>query len=163
MTKTATMRLLFVCMGNICRSPTAEGMALKLIAERGLGGQVAVDSAGTHGYHTGAPPDARSQAAARRRGIDLSGLRARTVESADFQRFDLVLAMDNRNLEYLQAMAAQCKGGASVHRLLDYAGGGEVPDPYYGPGDGFERVLDAVEIGCRGLFDELEATRLTRN
>lgn len=163
MVDSARLRLLFVCMGNICRSPTAEGVAAKLILERGLSTQVEIDSAGTHGYHIGAAPDRRSQAAAHKRGIDLSDLRARAVEPADFERFDLLLAMDERNFDNLKTMAAQSDGSARVFRLLDFAGGGEVPDPYYGPGDGFERVLNAIEAGCRGLFDQLEANELSRN
>lgn len=159
MNENPDVQLLFVCLGNICRSPTAEGVAASMLADRGLDERIAVDSAGTHSYHIGAAPDARAQEAALRRGVDLSCLRARAVEPADFQRFDLLLAMDQSNYEHLEATAARQGGHAQVRRLLDYAGGGEVPDPYFGAGDGFERVLDIIEAGCRGLLDELEAAR----
>lgn len=162
MTEQPKLQLLFVCLGNICRSPTAEGVATKMLADRGLTERIQVDSAGTHGYHIGAAPDARAQEAALRRGIDLSGLRSRTVEPTDFQRFDLLLAMDQSNYENLEAMAARHGGNARVRRLLDYAGGGEVPDPYFGAGDGFERVLDIIESGCQGLLDRLEADGFKR-
>ncbi|MEQ8798800.1 MAG: low molecular weight protein-tyrosine-phosphatase [Salinisphaeraceae bacterium] len=151
------MRVLFVCMGNICRSPTAEGVARAIRARRGLVEQVDIDSAGTHGYHVGASPDSRSTATAKRHGIDLAGLRSRQVEAADLDRFDLVLAMDNANLEDLLALKVRHGGSAEIHRLLDYAGGGEVPDPYFGAGDGFERVFEAVQRGCEALFDDIEA------
>ncbi|MBW8845912.1 MAG: low molecular weight phosphotyrosine protein phosphatase [Burkholderiales bacterium] len=148
-------RILFFCMGNICRSPTAEGVMRAKLAAAGL--DVEVDSAGTHGYHVGDPPDERSQAHAARRGYDLSTLRARRLEAADFGRFDLVLAMDGANLAQAQRL---CPPGQR-HRLkllMDYAphaGRAHVPDPYYGGAAGFDDVLDLVEAGCDGLIAEL--------
>lgn len=149
------MRILFFCMGNICRSPTAEGVMRARLAEAGLATKV--DSAGTHGYHAGEPPDERSQAHALRRGYDLSRLRARQLVAADFERFDLVLAMDDDNL----AQAARLCPPAQRHKLqllMAYApdaGSRVVPDPYYGGPEGFERVLDLVEAGCNGLLAAL--------
>jgi len=149
------MRILFFCMGNICRSPTAEGAMRAMLAEAGLAAEV--DSAGTHGYHAGEPPDERSQAHALRRGYDLSRLRARQLVAADFERFDLVLAMDDDNL----AQAARLCPPAQRHKLqllMAYApdaGSRVVPDPYYGGPEGFERVLDLVEAGCDGLLAAL--------
>ncbi|HEY1129309.1 MAG TPA: low molecular weight protein-tyrosine-phosphatase, partial [Roseateles sp.] len=146
-----TRRILFFCMGNICRSPTAEGVMRAKLAVAGL--DVEVDSAGTHGYHVGAPPDARSQEHAARRGYDLSLLRARKLVAADFSRFDLVLAMDEDNLANAQALCPP----AQRHRLkllMDYAphaGNPHVPDPYYGGAAGFDEVLDLVEAACDGL------------
>lgn len=154
------IRILFVCLGNICRSPTAHGVAYDLIVERGLTGQVQLDSAGTGNYHIGSPPDPRAQEAAMGRGHDLSWIRARSVEPEDFKRFDLLLAMDQSNYDDLLAMAAASKGHARVQRLRDYADGGEVPDPYFGDGDGFEGVLDIVEASCTRLFDALEANNM---
>lgn len=162
MVQAPDLRILFVCLGNICRSPTAEGVAAKVLAAHGLAGRVMVDSAGTHGYHLGSAPDVRAQAAAARRGIDLSGLRARDVEPADLQRFDLLLAMDESNLADLKALARHHEGRAEIHRLLDYADGGEVPDPFFGAGDGFEHVLDVIEAGCNGLVNAIEAGEIAR-
>jgi protein-tyrosine phosphatase len=153
----ASVSVLFVCMGNICRSPTAEGVFRKLLADAGLDGRVTVDSAGTHGYHIGAPPDRRASAAARARGFDLSGLRARRVEAGDFEAFDLIVAMDSDNLADLQAMAPET-GRAETRRLMDYSDGGhgpDVPDPYYGGLNGFELVLDMVEQACAGLLKDV--------
>ncbi len=151
------IRVLFVCMGNICRSPTAEGVFRTHVERAGLAGHVEVDSAGTHGYHVGAAPDPRAQAAARRRGYDLSTLRARRVTAADFRRFDLILAMDRDNLALLREA---CPEGEH-HRLrlfLEFAreaDGDEVPDPYYGGPEDFERVLDLVEQAAAGLIEEI--------
>lgn len=155
-------RILFFCMGNICRSPTAEGVMRARLAAAGL--DVEVDSAGTHGYHVGDPPDERSQAHALRRGYDLGALRARKLEAADFERFDLVLAMDEDNL----AQAARLCPPARRERLkllMDYApdaGSRIVPDPYYGGADGFERVLDLVEAACDALIASLSSAPQTR-
>lgn len=149
--------VLFVCLGNICRSPTAEGVFRKLVADAGLDGQIRVDSAGTAGYHEGAPPDARAAAAASARGFDLGALRARKVVAQDFEDFDLILAMDEDNLLELR-QAAPAGARARIELLLDYAPGGRgraVPDPYYGGKNGFERVLDLVTGACAGLLDEL--------
>ncbi len=149
--------VLFVCMGNICRSPTAEGVFRRLLAEAGLEGRVRVDSAGTHGYHIGAPPDRRAAAAAKARGFDLSGLRARRVVTEDFDEFDLIVAMDSDNLDDLRAMAPDA-GRAESRRLMDFSDGShgpDVPDPYYGGLNGFELVLDLVERACAGLLEDV--------
>ena len=150
--------MLFVCMGNICRSPTAEGVFRHLLEQQGMTGQVMTDSAGTHDYHIGAPPDLRAQAAAARRGYDLSTLRARQVTPADFERFDYVLAMDEANLRELLPLCPD----ASRDRLrlfLEFAEEVErrdVPDPYYGGEQGFEDVLDLVENATRGLLAHIK-------
>lgn len=150
-------RVLMVCMGNICRSPTAEAVLRAKLERAGLAGQVLVDSAGTHGYHTGEPPDPRAIAAGQRRGYTLQGLRARPVQPEDFERFDCLLAMDQANLEWLQRKAPQ--GHRAALRLLlssaPQLGEAEVPDPYYGPAQGFERVLDLVEGACEALLQQL--------
>ena len=151
------MRILFVCLGNICRSPTAEGVLRTLAAREAPELEIEVDSAGTAGYHVGAAPDARTRAAAARRGYDLSALRARVVEPADFERFELILAMDEENLRVLRARAP--RGAEERLRLfLEFApaqGVREVPDPYYGGPNGFEDVLDLVEEAARGLLAHL--------
>ena len=154
------MRVLFVCMGNICRSPTAEGVFARMLRERAPGLAVEVDSAGTHDYHVGEPPDRRAIAAAARRGVDISALRARRVEPEDFARFDLILAMDEDNRSALLRQSP-----ASFHRRIrllmefaaDEAGMLDVPDPYYGGAVGFERVLDLVERAAEGLLAEIIA------
>lgn len=156
-TGSRAVSVLFVCMGNICRSPTAEGVFRRLLADAGLEGRVTVDSAGTHGYHIGAPPDRRAAAAAKARGFDLSGLRARRVVAGDFEAFDLIVAMDSDNLADLRAMAPE-EGRAETRRLMDYSDGShgpDVPDPYYGGLNGFEVVLDMVEQACAGLLEDL--------
>jgi protein-tyrosine phosphatase len=145
------VRILFVCMGNICRSPTAEGVMRHLLAERGLEDEIEVESAGTGGWHAGSPPDARSARAAAARGITLEGA-ARQVTRADFEDFDLLVAMDRDNLADLQAIAPP--GTEHKVRLL-LADGRDVPDPYYGGPHGFENVLDLVEHACEQLLDEL--------
>jgi low molecular weight protein-tyrosine phosphatase len=142
-------RVLFVCMGNICRSPTAEAVMRSLVAERGLDGDVQVDSAGTTGYHAGDRPDSRAVAAAARRGVAVSG-RARQVTPADFAQFDLLVAMDEENRRDLLRLAPPGTRH-KVRRLADV----DVPDPYYGGPRGFEDVLDVVEAGCSALLDEL--------
>lgn len=150
--------VLFVCTGNICRSPTAEGVFRKLVADAGMSGGILADSAGTHGYHIGEPPDVRAQSAAAKRGYDLSGLRARRVERADFERFDLIVAMDRGHLAILSRMA-----GKATHKLklmMSYASRfneEDVPDPYYGGEQDFEQVLDLLEDGARGLLDSVRA------
>lgn len=139
-------RVLMVCMGNICRSPTAEGVMRAALSRHGLDGRVTVDSAGTHAYHVGEAPDPRTVQAARRRGYDLSAQRARQVEAADFDRYDLILAADKANLAALQRIAQK---GVTPQLLLSILGTeAEVPDPYYGGADGFERVLDLIEQAC---------------
>jgi protein-tyrosine phosphatase len=155
------VRILFVCMGNICRSPTAEGVMRALLREQGLEDAVEVDSAGTGDWHAGAPPDARATAAARGRGITLAGA-ARVVARRDFEDFDLILAADRRNLRALRA-AAPRRARARMHLLREFDPASEgapdldVPDPYYGGDDGFEHVLDLVDAACRGLLDALRA------
>jgi protein-tyrosine phosphatase len=151
------VRVLFVCLGNICRSPTAEGVFRHLLGQQAPQLRVEVDSAGTAGYHLGDPPDLRSQRAAARRGIDLSGLRARQVTPADFAHFDLILAMDGGNLTTLQSMRP-ARSRAQLRLFMDYApqlGVREVPDPYYGDADGFEKVLDLAATASRGLIAAL--------
>lgn len=145
-------------MGNICRSPTAHGLVRHRLRERGPGWPVRLDSAGTHGYHVGASPDARSLAAAARRGIDFRDLRARQVLAEDFHQFDLVLAMDGQNLSALARLRpSQARG--ELRLLLDYApdlGVRDVPDPYYGGETGFEQVLDLIEAATEGLLADLQ-------
>ena len=152
-----TRRVLFVCLGNICRSPTAEAVFRNLLAREAPGLGVEADSAGTHGYHTGSEPDERSIAAAARRGIDMRGLRARTVSPDDFERFDLLLAMDEEIYRRLLQIAPPERRDR-VRRFLEYAPGlgrREVPDPYSGGPEGFEDVLDLVEAAARGLLAAL--------
>ncbi|BBT17766.1 low molecular weight protein-tyrosine-phosphatase [Metapseudomonas otitidis] len=149
------MRVLFVCLGNICRSPTAEGVLRGKLEQAGLAERVEVDSAGTAGWHIGKAPDPRTCQAAAKRGYDLSALRARQVSAEDFQRFDLVLAMDHSNLRDLKALHAG-RGNAPDLFLRRYGlATEEVPDPYYGGEDGFETVLDLVEQACDGLIAEI--------
>ena len=146
--------VVFICTGNICRSPTAEGVFLKLVEDAGLADRIIVDSAGTHDYHVGEPPDARTVEAAARRGYDLSRLRARKFEREDFQRFDLVIAMDRDNQGIL-ARLAQPSASHRLRMMMEYASRfreTEVPDPYYGGPDGFERVLDMLEDASQGLL-----------
>lgn len=153
--------VLFVCMGNICRSPTAHGVLRTRVRDAGLASRIHVDSAGTHGFHADAAPDRRAVRAAQARGHDLSDLRARQVEPADLEQFDYVLAMDRANLRILEAMARD-PSAAKPALLLDFAHDlpeREVPDPYYGMVNGFERVLDLVEAGCAGLLEEIRRSR----
>lgn len=154
--------VLFVCMGNICRSPTAHGVFEDLVRSQGLAEHILIDSAGTHAYHIGNPPDQRSQAAARNRGLDLSGQRARKVETPDFDRFDYILAMDRANLDDLQRLAQQGQLGR-IHLFMRFAtrwSVDEVPDPYYGGNSGFERVLDMVEDAAEGLLEHIRRNHL---
>ncbi len=153
------MRVLIVCMGNICRSPLAHGVVRQHLQKSGLASRVSLDSAGTHGYHVGAPPDERAQAAALRRGIDISDLRARSVAASDFAAFDLILAMDDENIAALQEAAAD-EHHHKICLFMEYAIGDAgrcVPDPYYGGTIGFERVLDMVEEAAEGLLTRLQA------
>lgn len=149
--------VLFVCMGNICRSPTAQGVFAKLVEDQGLADFIVIDSAGTHAYHIGEPPDARASAAAMNRGIDLSSQQARRVSPDDFERFDYVLAMDKDNYEIL---ARSCPSGYEprLRLFLEFAPdleAREVPDPYYGGTSGFERVLDMIEQASAGLLADI--------
>ncbi len=150
--------VLFVCMGNICRSPTAEAVLRGQAQRRGLADRLRIASAGTHGWHAGQPPDARACAHAARRGYDLSALRARRVRAEDFDRYDHVLAMDRDNLAHLLALQPPGTVAARVGLLMQHArrhAVDEVPDPYYGAADGFERVLDLIEDACDGLLQRL--------
>lgn len=151
------MKILFVCTGNICRSPTAEGVARRWIAMSGLEGQVHVESAGISGHHVGESPDPRSQTAAQRRGYDLSRLRARKVEPRDFAEFDLLLAMDRDHFHYLRDKAPEGTRH-KVRMFLSFAPRGsrdDVPDPYYGGAKGFDAVLDLCEEAVQGLLEEI--------
>lgn len=150
--------VLFVCTGNICRSPTAEGVFRALVEREGLADRFLIDSAGTHGYHIGDPPDPRAIQHAARRGYDLSTLRARKVTRDDFERFDFILACDNGHHGLLRRLADKAHHGR-IAMFLDYApelGFTEIPDPYYGGPDGFEHVLDIVERAAHGLLTALK-------
>jgi len=154
------IRVLFVCLGNICRSPTAHGVLLGMLEEEGLSKQVSVDSAGTAGWHIGKSPDPRSQKAAQARGVDISGQRARQVSPEDFEIFDYILAMDRSNLEDLKALYADNGNKGTPPKLFLRAFGRsfdehEVPDPYYGGEAGFRHVLDLVEDACDGLIADI--------
>ncbi len=148
--------VLFVCMGNICRSPTAEGVFRHFVVEAGLADKIEIDSAGTHAYHIGDPPDRRATAAAERRGVSLAEIRARRVCDEDVERFDYIIAMDEDNQMRLLEQAPD-ELRLKVQLFLSFASGDEteVPDPYYGGGAGFERVLDLVEEASRGLLESL--------
>lgn len=151
------VRVLFVCMGNICRSPTAEGVFRHLLRGSPFEGMIETDSAGTHGYHLGEPPDRRAQDTARQRGIDLSDLRARRVTREDFEFFDYVLAMDLENLRGLRTLCPSAYHD-KVRLFMDFApdlGVREVPDPYYGGPRGFEQVFDLVEEAAQGLLEDI--------
>ena len=153
------VKVLFVCMGNICRSPTAEGVFLHKVEQANLGDQISIDSAGTHAYHVGNPPDGRAQSTALKRDIDLSNQRARRVSSEDFMAFDFVIAMDESNKDDLLSI---CPAGYEdrVHLFLDFAecDETEVPDPYYGQGRGFEIVLNLIEEASDGLLKQINIT-----
>jgi protein-tyrosine phosphatase len=149
--------VVFVCMGNICRSPTAEAVFRHYVESAGLSEYILIDSAGTHDYHIGAKPDTRAQRAAQQRGYDMSTLRGRQVGEDDFRHFDYVLAMDRANLAILRSISPP-DSGSEVGLFLEYARHHterEVPDPYYGGADGFERVLDMVEDAAQGLLEEI--------
>jgi protein-tyrosine phosphatase len=151
--------VLFVCLGNICRSPTAEGVVRKLARESDPALELDLDSAGTHTYHLGDPPDKRAQQAAQQRGIDISEHRGRAVTPADFEHFDYILAMDRQNLDDLQAMQPT-DSKATLKRLLEFAANPDVldvPDPYFGGHNGFKHVLDLIEAAARGLLKRLSA------
>lgn len=154
------MRVLFVCLGNICRSSTAEGVFRSVVEAAGLGHKIAVDSAGTAGYHVGEGSDSRSIHAAAKRGYDLRSIRARQVASSDFSDFDLLLAMDDNNLMTLQQLCPE-QYRARLGLFLDYGKNREyteVPDPYYGGPTGFDQVLDLIEDASEGLLDHIQRT-----
>ncbi len=156
------VKVLFVCMGNICRSPTAHGVFRALVEREGLAHVVEIDSAGTHAYHVGSSPDKRAQATARSRGVDLSDLVARRVAEEDFATFDLVLAMDQDNFIALSEICPDAHLD-KIHLFMDFAPGmrtREVPDPYYGGASGFERVFDLVEAASEGLIEEIRRRHL---
>lgn len=152
--------VLFVCLGNICRSPTAEGVFRHTAAQAGLGSRIHIDSAGTGDWHVGQPPDRRAIAAARERGIDLSGLRGRQVSSHDFRTFDWILAMDRDNLSALRTLRPSGYAGhlGLFLDLVPHLGRSEVPDPYYGGPAGFDEVLDLVEQASNALLTRIQAT-----
>jgi protein-tyrosine phosphatase len=160
-THSGTTKVLFACLGNICRSPTAHGVFGTLVKRRGLGESVEVDSCGTGGWHIGEAPDARATAEAARKGYDLTRLRARQVQISDFEYYDYILAMDLANLSDLQRI---CPDHFSGHLglFLEFSGDKnqrEVPDPYYGGGEGFSQVLDLVETASEGLLNVVQARR----
>jgi len=160
----STVRVLFVCLGNICRSPTAHGVLETLLQQRGLSGRVAVDSCGTGHWHVGEAPDSRAAREAGKRGYDLSHLRARQLRAADFERFDYILAMDHANLS---ALRAACPPDYQGHLglFLPFADGAveeEVPDPYFGGDHGFSHVLDLVEAASEGLLREISSADTAR-
>jgi len=150
--------VLFVCMGNICRSPTAEGVFRHFVDEAALGDRIEIDSAGTHAYHVGEPSDRRSRSAAQRRGMSLEGITARRVTDEDFENFDYVIAMDRDNLQIL-VDRADATYHERISLFLEFAdvSEDEVPDPYYGGSAGFERVLDLVEEASRALLETLRS------
>lgn len=158
------IKVLFVCMGNICRSPTAEGVFRRQVSEAGQADLVVIDSAGTHNYHIGSPPDNRAQQAALQRGYDLSGLRGRQVGARDFYEFDYILPMDRENLANLSQICPP----QEQHKLklfMEFSRGyseREVPDPYYGGNQGFENVLNMVEDAGLGLLEEILASNTSK-
>ncbi len=158
------VRVLFVCTGNICRSPTAEGVFRNMVETAGLAGRIEVDSAGTIAWHAGEPPDARAQEAALERGIDLGHQRARQLEDADFLGFDYLVALDTSHLIRLNELCPDGEGHR-IRTLMEFAprfGVDDVPDPYYGATGGFDRVFDLVEAGAAGLLEEIRRTKLTK-
>jgi protein-tyrosine phosphatase len=158
------VRVLFVCMGNICRSPLAQGVFEELVRHEGLEGEISVDSAGTHSYHIGEAPDPRAQERARRRGLNLSSQRARRITPEDCKEFNYILTMDEENH---RTVAALCRrGGVEVRPFLYYAPNRvetEVPDPYFGGKEGFERVMDLVEEASKGLLENIRRQHLYRH
>ncbi len=156
------VKILFVCMGNICRSPTAHGVFRALVDSEGLADRISIDSAGTHAYHVGSPPDRRAQETAQRRGIDLSDLVARRAVEDDFAIFDYVVAMDQDNYMALSEICPT-EHIDKIHMFMDFAPQmrtREVPDPYYGGGAGFERVFDLVDAASRGLLRDIRQRHL---
>ncbi len=156
------IKVLFICMGNICRSPTAHGVFRQMLVDKNLEGDIAVDSAGTHAYHVGKKPDSRSIQAARARGVDLSDLTARQLDDSDFEEFDYLLVADEDNF-HLTKEGCPIEHRHKIQYILSFATHSkvkEVPDPYYGHGNGFERVLDLLEDACKGLLAKLEAELL---
>jgi len=156
------IKVLFICMGNICRSPTAHGVFQALVEKEGMSDIIEVDSAGTHAYHEGEPPDSRAQETARRRGFDLSTQRARRAIREDFHVYDYIVAMDQDNFHHLYRLSPEGME-EKIQLLMDYAPSfrtREVPDPYYGGTAGFERVFDMVEAAAEGLLNEIRQKHL---
>jgi protein-tyrosine phosphatase len=158
------VRVLFVCMGNICRSPLAQGVFEEVVRREGLEGNVEVDSAGTHGYyHAGEPPDARAQKSAARRGVDISSQRARRLVPEDCEGFDYIVTMDEENY---RTVAALCRrSDVEIRPFLDFTANlqeKDIPDPYYGGSDGFDHVLDLVEEASEGLLQDIRKQHLSR-
>lgn len=156
------IKVLFVCLGNICRSPTAEGVFRHLAQKQKLEKFLEIDSAGTHAYHVDSPPDERAQAACARRGIDISHLRGRRATTDDIRQFDYVLAMDNENYENLLAICP-AEHRSKIRLFMEFAPHRtekEVPDPYFGGASGFDRVLDMIEDAAQGLLEDIRRTRL---
>ena len=151
------IKVLFVCLGNICRSPTAHGVFQTMVEDQGLADSILVDSAGTAAYHVGNPPDSRSAATARKRGYDLSNLRARQAVETDFSDFDFILAMDESNLMNLRSLKPHNYSG-HLGLFLDFSPEPEraVPDPYYGGDTGFEHVLNLIESASEGLLEQIK-------
>ncbi|MFV2057606.1 MAG: low molecular weight protein-tyrosine-phosphatase [Thiohalomonadales bacterium] len=152
------VQVLFVCMGNICRSPTAEGVFQKMVDDANLSDRLSIDSAGTHAYHVSEPPDPRAQSSAKSRGYDLSYIQARRVKTLDFDNFVYLIAMDKNNLDYLESICPPGREGR-LSLFMSYApdtGVAEVPDPYYGGNKGFEYVLDLIEAASRGLLSVVQ-------
>jgi protein-tyrosine phosphatase len=159
------VRVLFVCMGNICRSPTAHGVFRSLVQQRDLEAAIDIDSAGTHAYHVGEPPDRRAQSTALQRGIDLSDLRARPVSSKDFTAFDYILAMDQDNYAILVELSPE-EARHKIHLFMNFAPQlkrREVPDPYYGGIKGFENVFDMIDYAAKGLLADIEQRFLSQS
>ena len=159
------IKVLFVCLGNICRSPTAHAVLQQMVGQQGLQDKIVVDSCGTGSWHIGNPPDKRMQQVALQHGYDLSGLHARKLTAEDFDTYDYILGMDTRNVaDILKKMPAHYSGKVAL--LLDYSSDKnvlEVPDPYYGGEEGFERVLHLIEMACTGLLSELSYSRTPRS
>ena len=155
------VRVLFVCMGNICRSPIAQGVFENVARREGLENEIFVDSAGTGNWHVGSPPDERAMKSARLRGLDISAQRARQISRDDCENFDYILTMDEENYHMVSSL---CRGSAVVRPFLDFAADSperEVPDPYYGGPDGFERVMDLVEEASEGLLEDIRERHLS--
>lgn len=151
------IKILFVCLGNICRSPTADGLMRQLVAEAGLADKIQIDSAGTSGMHTGKGPDARTQAVAKEKGCDLSQLQARQFVAEDFNKFDYILAMDNSNLDNILSLASSEEDKAKAQLFLNFSDSDltQVPDPYYGGEEGFYQVFDLIHTTCEQLLSHL--------
>lgn len=154
------VRILFVCMGNICRSPLAQGVFEEVLRREELDGEIFVDSAGTGRWHVGEPPDERALSAASLRGLDISAQRARQLRPEDCENFDYILTMDEENYRMVSSL---CRGRAVVRPLLDFADSPEreIPDPYHGGPDGFERVLDLVEEASKGVLEDIRERHLS--